>query len=183
MTTRNTVLTVVIVLIVLALGWYWYSWAQNGTVMPDTSNTDSTTSQGTDTTGQTTHSSSKSLRTLASQGGNYTCTLTTTGDQGKMTGTIFASAGKTRLDFKISLPTGTDITSHTIRSGSIAYNWVDGQQTGSKLAITASSAIVPQPTGGSTSVNDEVQVDSDCHPWSPDASQFVPPTGITFVAQ
>ncbi len=177
MTTRNTVLAVIVVLIILAGGWYWYASAYPNGMTADTSDTASTTDQ----TGAT-HSAT-TLRTLASQGGNYTCSLVTTADSGKTTGTIFAAGGKTRLDFQIALADGTTVTSHTIRSGTTAYNWVDGQQVGSKSTITASSSIIPQPTGGSSTVNDEVQVDSDCHPWSPDASQFVPPTGITFVAK
>ena len=92
-------------------------------------------------------------------------------------GTIYSAGGKTRLDFQ-STVNGQTTTVHTLRSGTTAYTWVDGQSVGTKTTITASSSIVPQPTGGV--ISDDSQVSSECHPWSPVASQLVVPAGITF---
>jgi hypothetical protein len=75
---------------------------------------------------------------------------------------------------------GQSTTIHTIRTGTTAYTWVDGQSVGTEAAITSSSAIVPQPAGGVVAVSDSAQMSSECHPWSPDASEFVLPSGITF---
>ncbi|HVV39290.1 MAG TPA: hypothetical protein VHD31_03105 [Candidatus Paceibacterota bacterium] len=171
----------VIVILILALGAWWF-WGSSSMNSSDTSNTASSTdvTTGTNgTNGQTqTTSGTGTFRTLVTQGGNYTCTvMTTPTESSRTTGTIYSAGGKTRLDLKITT-NGTDVTMHTIRSGGTAYTWVDGQTKGTKSTITASSAIVPQPTGAT--ISDDSEISSDCHPWSPVASQFVVPAGITF---
>ena len=173
MASKNIIIGVVAVLVVAGGIWYWVS--SSGTAGTPSS-TASSTATGTQPAAQTT-----TLRALATQGGNYTCTVSTIADNGQTTGSVFTAGGKTRLDFKITL-NGTDTTMHTIRTGTTAYTWVEGQSAGTKSTITTSSSIVPQPQGGVIAVNDNVQVASDCHPWSPDATKFVPPTGITFAA-
>jgi len=183
MTNRNIIIGVIVVLVVIGGIWYWVS-SSNG-VNSTPSQTASTTTTGTaSATGSTqTAPGTGTLRTLVTQGGNYTCTLTQTATSGaQTTGSIFGAGGQTRLDFKIST-NGTDFTMHTIRTGATAYTWIDGQQTGTKTAITASGPIVTPASGGVIAINDDTQVTSECHPWSPVASDFVPPTGITFIAK
>ncbi len=178
MTNRNIIIGVIVVLIVAAGAWYWMS-STNTAGAPSTtaSSTDTSTSAATGGQG-TTIAGTGTLRTLVTQGGNYTCTLTaTTAGGGQTMGTIYSAGGKTRLDFQ-STVNGQTVTIHTLRSGTTAYTWVDGQSVGTKATITASSAIVPQPTGGT--ISDDSQVSSECHPWSPVASDLVVPAGITF---
>ena len=179
MTNKNIIIGVVVVLILAAGAWYWMSTSSTTSGTPST--TASSTATNTATNQGTTIAGTGTLRTLVTQGGNYTCTVNTVAATGggQTMGTIYSAGGKTRLDFQITNG-GQTFTTHTIRSGSTAYTWVDGQTKGTKTAITASSAIIPQPTGGVIAVNDNAQVSSECHPWSPLASEFVVPAGITF---
>ena len=185
METRNVIIGLVIIVVLALGGWWLYS---SGTI-PGEEGMATSTPQGATSTSSTSGSTSSgtktaTLRSLTTQGGNYTCTIDTTPETGggRTTGTIYSAGGKTRLDLIAQNPNGTNVTIHIIRSGSTAYTWVEGMTTGTKSAITASGAIVPQPSGGVVSISDEATVSSDCHPWSPQASQFVPPAQITFTS-
>lgn len=181
MTQKNIIIGVIVVIVLIGGAWFLISPKQDvGTA------TTSGTEEQTDTKTNTPTQSVKATGTLRStftQGGNYTCTLTTIDDSnGKTTGTVYASGGKTRSDFKIQSSSGTVTELHVIRDGVTAYTWVAGQSSGTKMAITASSSVVPrQPSGAVISVTDDSSVSTDCHSWLPDVSQFVPPTNITFV--
>lgn len=180
MTQKNIIIGVIVAIVLIGGAWFLMTPKQNEVaITPDTE-------EQTETVSNTPTQSVKATGTLKStftQGGNYTCTLTTIdGSSGKTTGTVYASGGKTRSDFKIQSATGAITELHIIRDGVTAYTWVAGQSSGTKTAITASSSVVPrQPSGAVISVTDDSSVSTDCHPWLPDISQFVPPTSITFV--
>lgn len=176
MNNRNIIIAVVVVLVLAGGIWYMSS----STETSDTSSTDVTTPADTASDQTVSSSQNGSLGSLMKRGGNYTCTISTIGDTGKTTGTIFASNGKTRLDFEVEEIEGMVTTMHTIRDGSWSYTWIDGQTMGFKTAIKTSGAVSPQPTGGVIGVNEDEQVASDCHPWNPVMSMFTPPAGITF---
>jgi hypothetical protein len=180
MTRTGIISLVVLAAIVLAGIGYWAasSGAPQGTLAADeTASTTSQSGAGVPAGGTTT------LKALATQGGNYTCSLYTLASSTQVRGTLYIAGNQSRVDL-VSSANGTDVTTHVIRTGGIAYSWVDGQVTGTKTAITSSSPIVPaQPQGGVIEVSDTAQLSSNCYPWVPDASQFAPPTAITFLAE
>jgi hypothetical protein len=183
---RNIIIGVIVVVIIAVAAWFIFSpqasTETSSSVTSVSTSTSEVASSSSPTSQGTTVQSAGTLRALVTQGGNYTCTLTTTAQSGNGTrGTIYAAGGKTRLDFVFQGSNGVDTTTHIIRNGTYAYTWVDGQTLGTRTPITASSPIVPeQPQGGVIAVADNLQISSDCRPWVPDASQFVPPTAITF---
>lgn len=185
MTQKNIIIAVVIIAI-LALG-SWYLISKNTT--PVSTGTEVTTntpvdgggpSQGTNVTPT---KGTGTLKTAFTQGGNYTCTLNALAtDNGKTSGTVYASAGKTRTDFRAQSADGIVTELHIIRDGTSAYTWVAGQTTGTKTAITSTSPFVPrQPSGAGIAITDDSSVNWDCHPWLTDKAQFVPPSNITFI--
>ena len=175
MTQKNILIAAAVVVIIALSAWYLSPYSPNA--LPSSSAASS------NTTSTKTQTGTKTSQGTTTQGGNYTCSINTIADSGKTTETIYATNTKTRLDFRIEAPDGTMVNTHTIHSGSVSYTWVDGQPTGTKKTIIPSSTIMPQPSGGVITTTTTGQVASDCHPWSPDLSQFVPPSGITFVAQ
>jgi len=171
------ILSVIVIVVVVGLGiWYWVATA------PASSQTGDQTASTTEQSGVPA-SGSSDLRTITAQGGNYTCTIDNSTADGVVSGTIYGSGGQTRLDFSVRNNDGTTVMTHVIRSGGYSYTWVDGQTTGTKAAVTSSTPIISQPQGGVISVTDTSSFDSECHPWSPDVSEFTPPTGISFVLQ
>ena len=186
MTQKNIIIAVVVIAI-LALG-SWYLISQNAT--PVSTGTDVTTTvpatDGTTATPGTATTPAKgtgALKSAFTQGGNYTCTLNAlAADNGKTSGTVYASAGKTRTDFRAESAGGVVTELHIIRDGASAYTWISGQTTGTKTAITTASPFVPrQPSGAGIAITDESSVNWDCHPWLTDKAQFVPPSNITFI--
>jgi hypothetical protein len=181
----NTIIIGLLVILVLAVGaWYIFAPHNPSAGMADSMATStvatSTTSGTTNTT--TTSTQATTLRALATQGGNYTCTLNTISAASQTRGTLYSAGGKTRLDFVSKNSQDVDTTVHIIRMGGYSYTWVDGQPGGVKAAITASSPIVTQPQGGNIIVTDTAQLSSSCRPWVPDPTEFTPPASIVFVA-
>ena len=180
MSQRAIIWTVVVVIIVIVGGWYLLSNGSLGSMSSGSTMATSTAATSTaDTTTSTTQATT--LKALTAQGGNYTCTIDTITSGGETTGTVEGAGGKTRLDLMVT-QNSVNTTMHIIHNGTISYTWVDGQQTGTKATITPTTPVTPAQ-GGVISVSDTSNVSSTCHPWLPDASAFVPPTGITFVAQ
>lgn len=177
MSQRAIIWTIVVVIVIIAGGWYFLSYDNVGS--PSSTADMATTTVATSTTTTTTQATT--LKALTAQGGNYTCTIDTITSGGETTGTVEGAGGKTRLDLIVA-QNGENTTMHIIRNGTTSYTWVDGQQTGTEATITPTTPITPA-SGGVISVNDTSNVSSTCHPWIPDASQFVPPAGITFSAQ
>jgi hypothetical protein len=178
---KNKIWIIAAVIAVVILGFWFMSSKPAKEAEETTSETPvATNNQQSNETSTASQSTPGSLGSLMKQGGNYTCNVTTIADTGKAQGTIYGSNGKIRFDFQIQSPQGLTITTHTIRDNGVAYSWVDGSTKGTKTAISTASAVAPGPMGGSIQVSDDSQVASDCHPWIPDASQFVPPKGITF---
>ena len=185
--TKKNILIAVVVIAILTFGtWYLVSKNANPvsttgtditTGIPDTAGATNPGTTATPTKGTGT------LKTAFTQGGNYTCTLNALAtDNGKTAGTVYASAGKTRTDFRAQSADGIVTELHIIRDGTSAYTWVSGQTTGTKTAITTASPFVPrQPSGAGIAITDESSVDWDCHPWLTDKAQFVPPSNITFI--
>ncbi len=189
MNSKNVWIGGVIIVALLILGWYLIWGNQSPASQASQTGTAGTVATTTDTgTGATAGSAQEvkgtgTLATAVNQGGNYTCTVTSAGQSNPVTtGTLYSSAGKTRLDFQSAASSGTVTALHIIRNGSVAYEWVEGQTVGTKTAIDTSSPLLPKttPSGGFILPS---TVSWDCHPWFPDQSVFVAPTAISFTAE
>ena len=163
--------------VILLGAWYFFFYAPDNNIGPAsaqaTPGTTETGASGTQSGVRTT----STLRTLATQGGNYTCEIEAREGAEKVTGTIYASGSKTRLDFRAETPGGV-AESHIIRDGTWAYMWVEGMTVGTRTRISGSSSVVPQPHG--FIISDDSSLTSECRPWVPKAGEFVPPVQITF---
>jgi hypothetical protein len=175
---RNTIIAGSIALILIMLGgWYLLSHASTENALM-TSEAATTTQQVGAPVSSASGTNPTTLKTVLAQGGNYTCALETIKNGTHMTGTVYGTANKFRFDFTVS-QNGVDTHTHIIRIGTTAYTWVDGKLGGTASAVAAGSHL-PQPNGYAISIDENTDVTTDCHPWIPDASQFVPPTTITF---
>ncbi len=177
---EKIIIGVLVVLVLVAGAWYLFTPSAS-----PTANTAGSVASSTNTAnGAPTATTAKAttLHALTTQGGNYTCTVDTSTGDSKTSGTVYAAGGKTRLNFVSTDSHGNDTTIHIIRANGYSYTWVNGQTSGVKAAITASGAIVKQPQGGVIAVTDTTQFSSNCHPWVPDAAEFVTPTGVIFKA-
>lgn len=175
MTQKNVIIWVIVALVVIVGGWYLFANQSNPASTTDTTSASDTADvQSAHTAGQVT--------ALATKGANFTCSVNATGPASNTTGTIYASNRSVRLDLQVQA-SGVSVITHTIRNGTVAYNWTDGQSSGTKTTISATAPVVSAPSGGVISDTDSGTIASDCHPWIPDVTQFTPPTNITFVAQ
>lgn len=184
MSKENMIIGAIIIAIVLTGGaWYFLT---RGPSTPGTETATATTTESAAVTGTAPAGKGTGpLQNVFSRGGNYTCTFgtvnTAAAAASQSSGTLYVAGGKTRGDFSVLASTGTRTTVHIIRSGGTNYTWVDGQTTGTKTAITATTATRINPSGAGFSEDQFATVSWDCHPWLTDSSQFVPPTSIAFV--
>ena len=184
MTTRNIVIAVIVVIVLVVIGWFIWGNGSSSWMMGSTASTTPAAQTTTDTTGGSTSTAGfKSLNDVVAQGGNYQCTIDIIDSGSRTTGTVYGTAGKTRLDLTIVAADGTNVITHIIRTGTTSYTWVDGQQTGVKASFSQGTSIVPQPSGGVATASTTGQFSSNCYPNVPNAANFVPPTGISFVAR
>jgi hypothetical protein len=194
MATRNIVLTIVGIFAVGLVGWYLLSLNSNPSTgntalnststnsnVPGIPNTGGSSTPSTSQNSQASSVSTGTLRSLVTRGGKFTCTITAVDNSNKTTGTIYGAGNESRLDLQIQTSDGTTVTTHTIRNGTYAYVWMEGQSVGQKSLLNSTNSVLPTPSGNYSHVSDTTQISSDCHPWIPDQSQFTPPKGITFV--
>jgi len=111
-----------------------------------------------------------SLADLANSSSSQTCTFT----DASGTGTVFVASGKVRADFS-SMEAGKAVGGHMILDNGTSYLWLDGQTTGFKSKISATS----NPTG-QQGLDANQKLNYNCQSWSADASKFALPTGVTF---
>lgn len=127
----------------------------------------------------TTPSSMANLKDLLANGTAQMCTFT----EGDTHGTLYISGGKVRDDFE-STENGKTVKSHIIDMNNTSYIWSDGQSTGIKSSFNPNAS--PLPTSGSLSAGSSGTLDANanmnyrCGAWTPDQSQFILPTGVTF---
>jgi hypothetical protein len=179
---KQTIIIGIIVLLVIVLGG-WYLFTQ-GPGTPGPAST-ATTTQSAETGAATpVGTGTGPLKSILSRGGNYTCTFgtvsTAAGTGSNSSGTLYVAAGQSRGEFSVTSNTGTVTLVHVIRSGGMSYTWIEGQPTGIKTPINATTATRINPSGAGFSEDQFASVSWDCHPWVPDPKQFVPPTLITF---
>ncbi len=119
-----------------------------------------------------------SLRSLIALGGSKKCTVINTTVNGSSSGTVYLSGGKMRGDFNSTVTGSAASESHMIMEGSTTYVWSGTQGMKMDASATASAQ-------GNAQNNAQVDLDQamsyECSNWSPDNTQFVAPSTVTFV--
>lgn len=124
-----------------------------------------------------------SLADLVGRGGDWKCTFGAQGNGYSSTGTTYVSGGKMRSDFSSKIQqVNQTVDSHMIQDGGFVYVWTSLAKQGFKAKATlgtkdASTQFQAQ------GVNIDQKYNYNCAPWTVDASLFVLPKEVTFVAQ
>lgn len=166
----NTKIVGAIVAIVVLAGLGYFLVSKKSNNSQQTPENSSQTNQQPDTTAS---SSPKSLQDLLALGTTQKCSF----QDSTTSGTTYIANGKTRGDFSTT-ESGNVTSMHTIMDGKTSYTWIDGQTTGFKVAVNASS----QSTSGSPSqgVDASKKLDYNCSVWTTDNSMFDLPSGVQF---
>ncbi len=129
-----------------------------------------------------------SLKDILAMTTPTTCDVSSTNEKSDSTGTVYVSGGVMRTDFTSTAKegplAGKRMLAHMIIDADMSYMWGEGEMKfGIKIPRTDVLDVVPQ--AGNTPANQaavDINEKSDytCAPWKPDATQFIPPTSITF---
>ena len=117
-----------------------------------------------------------SLKELLASQNPQKCIFNHETDISDSSGEVVVSGGKMRGDFN-SLAAGQTVKTHMIVDSGTAYVWTDTMAQGFKMSVDAMNT-------SSTDTNQNLDINQrlnySCTPWTPDASVFTLPTGITF---
>ena len=138
--------------------------------------------------GQRSTGTAMSLKDILAMTTPTTCNVSSTNEKSDSTGTVYVSGGMMRTDFTSTAKegplTGKRMVAHMIIDTDLSYMWGDGEMKfGIKMPRRDVLDVAPQ--SGNTPSNQaaaDINEKSDytCTPWKPDATQFIPPTSITF---
>ena len=137
---------------------------------------------------QTNTGAAMSLKDILAMTTPTTCDVSSVNEKSASTGTVYVSGGMMRTDFtsiaKEGPLAGKRMVAHMIIDADLSYMWGDGEMKfGIKMPRRDVLDVAPQ--SGNTPSNQaaaDINEKSDytCTPWKPDATQFIPPTSITF---
>jgi hypothetical protein len=123
-------------------------------------------------TSENVQSQPKSLRELMTSAQNQECSFTDT--ETGSNGNVYIGVGQVRGDFN-SISNGSTVGSHIISTGEDVYVWMDGQQNGFKISLSALSNTGLQDAS-TKAVDPDKKVDYSCNSWTVDSSKFALPT-------
>jgi hypothetical protein len=117
---------------------------------------------------------------LATRGGTYTCTISSSGTNNSSTGTVYVSGTNVRGDF-ISTTAGKTVDSSMLKLDDKVYVWGGGMTQGIVMdaALTATGSDAPAMSGSGSEMKQEYGW--DCTATGADASKFVKPSNIEFM--
>lgn len=174
-------IAIIAVILVLALGTGAYFFLGKKTT--------STNTNGENMAGNVTSdngSFSGTLKDLILSGKNYNCTYNMTDEGGnKLEGEVFVASSGNKLSgqFTNIQPDGTTTVSNMISDGEYTYTWTPDTNKGYKIKINPEDNSL-YGTGDNTqndqAVNENQNIDYNCHAWVVDNSKFTPPTNVEF---
>jgi hypothetical protein len=146
-----------------------------GLVVMNTNNdTEVATDSQTEVAG--TQNQQQSLKELMASNKPVKCEYSDTqADGSSVKGTSYIANGQVRGDFS-STANGQTMTGHMIMKDNMVYTWVDGQKTGYKMSVNASTTAQTSQQ----QVNVDQKMNYDCDNWNADNSMFTLPAGVTF---
>jgi hypothetical protein len=128
-----------------------------------------------------------SLRDFLGMGGqNLKCTSTFEDASTKTEGVAYVSAGKVRTDSVVTIKKdGSTETSSSIIDSDYMYAWGGQMEKGMKMNLLALKDMEARmPQGDTKNMQSQTDLDTSydytCETWTPDASFFALPAGITF---
>jgi hypothetical protein len=132
-----------------------------------------------------TETAKAALKDLLAGGKDQQCTWTTVENGSNVSGTMYISGKKFRQDRNITDPKTQAVTqSYNLSDGESVYTWGGTLGTrGIKVSLTTIESVVTgTPSQTPSQVNDVLnqQYQYQCQPWTPDNSQFTPPTEVIF---
>lgn len=115
------------------------------------------------------------------QGGSYKCTVIQSVNNTDTKGITYMDGGMIRGEYNISTQ-GMSITSTLIVRDGYTYTWTSmAPGMGFKARVVEQEAISEKAGMSGTYAFDAKEIgDYDCTPWTPDASMFALPQGVTF---
>ncbi len=127
--------------------------------------------------------SSGPLASLFAMSGSYTCTINSRDPNSATDGTVYISNGSVRGDFvsSVSAGGGQNVQAHMIKTGNDAYIWSDTMPQGIKM----NAAVMMSGSGSSANsaaFDPNVSVNYSCVPTTADASLFIAPVDVQFMA-
>ena len=121
----------------------------------------------------------KSIKDLLMMGVSQKCTFTKNDTETSSTITIYMDNGHVRGDIE-TVASGKTVDSHMIIQGTETYIWMEGQNSGFKMAFNSNTPTSKPVQGQNNSVNPDEKVDYVCSPWSADQTIFSLPANIQF---
>ncbi len=118
---------------------------------------------------------------LAARGGNYTCTISSSGANNSTTGTVHVSGTNVRGDF-ITTTGGKTVDSSMLKLDNKVYVWGGGMPQGMVMdaaTMSGTGSDAPAMSGGGETMQHEYGW--DCVATGADASKFVKPSNIEFM--
>lgn len=119
-----------------------------------------------------------SLKELLASTAVLSCTFDDEQDGVDSEGTAYIANGKVRVDYATTTAGKTESGSMII-DGNTSYLWSANESTGFKMTIdpTSESSV---PSGQSSGIDPEKEVNYSCTPWIVDTGKFTPPSTVEF---
>lgn len=154
---------------------------------PSISNQEKTAGQNTvpsqSTTSNKTETIQGTLKSLLTANKSIKCTFLSKTKTSTTEGTVYASGGKARSDFKSTTDKIT-MTGHTITDKEFSYFWTDSSKQGMKIPFNQPT---PKTTPSTSTGSAEYQTSDinqnytySCQDWTENPAQFILPSDITF---
>lgn len=128
---------------------------------------------------------------LLASGSSMKCEFAVADQNGAQEWDMYVDGKKFRGDYAVDTTDDSEWNGHTLRDDEYMYNWgtSNGQTYGTKIKLSALEDLTTSTgTAANTNTNSSVpeldydeSVDMDCDRWNADASQFVPPSDVTFM--
>ena len=122
---------------------------------------------------------SGSFASLAARGGSWKCTVDSSTAQSVSSGVTYVSGGNVRADFSTKVQGYGTVDAHVLVNGQDVYSWSSVMPKGIKTKMVAQGSGGTATSGQGMDANQAYSY--DCQPWTPDASTFALPTGVSFM--
>lgn len=167
----NKKVGIIVAIAIIATGVYFFT--KSG------SNDNNTKSEsGSASSADQDNQQNSSLKSLMALGKSQKCEFKSTDEQGTAEGVFYISNGKSRGDITTNYEGQTSKT-HMIYDNNTSYVWMDGSNSGFKMAIDTQDpqSTTPDQTQG---VDPNKDYKFDCDNWNSDNSMFTTPSNVEF---
>lgn len=117
---------------------------------------------------------------LATRGGNYTCTISSSGTNNSTTGTVYVSGANVRGEFTTTA-SGRTVDSNMLKLADKVYVWGAGMPQGIIMDATMTDTSGESPAMSGSGKEMQQEYGWDCVATGADASKFVKPSNIEFM--